>query len=120
MKKSSSDSPEVQDFIDGLQKSDENQYQIVQKCREIVSDINSDVEEEIKYGWILFLKDGELFWWVFSYKDHISFEFSKGVDFDDPEKILEWTGKFRRHLKIHGQDDIQDKNIEFFVKQALK
>lgn len=42
-------------------------------------------------------------------KIHISFELGFGVYMKDSQKILEETGKFRRHLKIRYLSDIEDK-----------
>ncbi|MDX9800282.1 MAG: DUF1801 domain-containing protein [Spirochaetia bacterium] len=52
-------------------------------------------------------------------KNHIFFEFINGYQFNDPQKILEGTGKFRRHLKIMSIADVEIKEVDFFVKQAL-
>lgn len=49
----------------------------------------------------------------------VSFEFGSGAYMNDPHKILEGTGKFRRHLKIRSLTDIEDKKVDFFVKQSL-
>lgn len=57
---------------------------------------------------------------IFVYKKHVSFEFSLGVRMDDPDNVLEGIGKFRRHVKFRCPTDIDDKNIAFFVKQALQ
>ncbi len=70
------------------------------------------------YGGIMFSIEDD-FGGVFVRKNHISFEFSSGVQMDDPDNILEGTGQFRRHLKIQSLDDIKDKKVEFFVKQSL-
>ena len=69
------------------------------------------------YGGIMFsqLKD---FGGVFVYKNHISFEFSDGYRFDDATKLLQGSGKYRRHLKIKSRADIEIKKVYFFVKQA--
>ena len=37
----------------------------------------------------------------------------------DPNKLLEGSGKFRRHLKIKSKEDISNKDVDFFVKQAV-
>ncbi|PCI86925.1 MAG: hypothetical protein COB24_08185 [Hyphomicrobiales bacterium] len=57
---------------------------------------------------------------VFISKKHVSFEFSKGYLFDDPNGLLEGGGKFRRHLKLRSFNDIGDKNLTGFFKQAYK
>jgi len=37
----------------------------------------------------------------------------------DPDRLLEGTGQYRRHLKIKSLSDIKDKNVSFFIKQAI-
>lgn len=70
-------------------------------------------------GGILFSLDSEDFSGLFVRQKHISFEFSKGFLMKYFNKFLEGSGKFRRHLKIRTKEDIKNKKIEFFVKQAL-
>lgn len=56
---------------------------------------------------------------VFASNKHVSFEFSEGYKFNDPDKMLEGTGKFRRHLKLRLIGDVAAKNVAGFVNQAL-
>jgi hypothetical protein len=53
------------------------------------------------------------------YADYVSFEFAKGVQFEDPTGVLEGTGKFRRHVKLRGADDIKTKTCKRFLDQAV-
>ena len=46
---------------------------------------------------------------IYTYKEHISIEFSNGADFIDTDSILEGGGKKRRHLKIYKNEDIVQK-----------
>ncbi len=110
---------EVQDFLEDMMTKDDTKFEILQALRKIILDLDESIKERIIYGGIMFSGESDI-GGIFPSKKHISFEFGNGYQFDDPEKLLEWTGKIRRHLKIHGHGDIQDKNIEFFVKQALK
>lgn len=55
---------------------------------------------------------------VFISKKHVSFEFTNGYLFDDPNGLLEGGGKFRRHLKLRSFNDIDDKQLTMFFKQA--
>jgi hypothetical protein len=70
------------------------------------------------YGGIMFAVNEDV-GGIFTSKKHVSFEFSKGVNFKDPKKILEGTGKFRRHLKLITLDDVNIKNVEYFIQQAI-
>lgn len=38
---------------------------------------------------------------------------------NDSHKILEETGRFRRHLKIGSSADSENKKVDFFVKQVV-
>lgn len=89
------------------------------EMRKMVFDTYPDTTEKFMYGGIIFSHGDEHFSGVFVRTNHISFEFSNGFKMKDPDNILEGGGKFRRHLKIRTYEDIQNKAVSFFVKQAL-
>ncbi len=107
----------VQQFLDELKDFDSEKCNILQIMREIVFTRYPKVSERIMYSGIMFSL-GKDFGGLFVSKNHVSFEFSNGYKFADPKKLLEGTGKFRRHLKIKSLIDIEEKEIDFFVKQA--
>lgn len=37
----------------------------------------------------------------------------------DPNDFLEGSGKYRRHLKIFQQEDVKNKEVEYYVKQSF-
>lgn len=110
---------EVQKFLDDIKLVDSQKLEILQELRKIVFETFPNIDEEIKYGGIVFLLDNYLFSGIFLRKAHISLEFVRGSEMDDPEKTLEGKGKLRRHLKFKCLADIKGKNTHFFVKQSL-
>ena len=48
----------------------------------------------------------------YGYADYVSFEFAIGVQFEDPDGVLEGTGKLRRHVKLRSADDIKTKTCK--------
>jgi hypothetical protein len=116
---SKSKNKEVQSFLDDINLLDIEKYKIIQKIRRNIFKIFPDIHEDIKYGGIVFLSDGYLFSGIFVRKKHVSLEFVQGVEMNDPEKLLEGTGKFRRHLKLMSLADLKDKSVDFFLKQSL-
>lgn len=106
----------TQKFIDSVKVFDSTKYQLLQKIREIVFDNYPKVKERIMYGGIIFSLIDD-FGGVFVYKNHVSFEFSNGVNFDQNKNLLEGKGKYRRHLKLTSLDDIKTKKLDFFVKE---
>ena len=112
-----SDDIATQKFIDSIKVFDETKYDILMQLRDIVFDNIPEVMEKMMYGGIIFYLN-EDFGGVFVYENHLSFEFSHGFKFKNPDKLLEGKGKYRRHLKIRSLDDIETKKVDFFIKQA--
>lgn len=117
MKKSND--TETQKFIDNVEVQNSNKYQILQLLRQRVFDNIPEVKERMMYGGIMFSFFGD-FGGVFVYQNHVSFEFGDGSKFEDPKKVLEGKGKYRRHLKLRSPEEIEVKEVDFFVKQAKK
>jgi hypothetical protein len=92
--------------------------------KEIVEDIAPDVRFVPKYCGEVLAPDADsdkkFVGGIFSYKDHVSLEFSEGASFDDPDGRLEGKGKNRRHLKFVTVEDVEGKGAEGFLKQALR
>ncbi len=107
----------VQEFIEKLERTDPVKHQIVEASRKLVFENFPKTTERMMYGGILFSLD-EDFGGVFAYKNHVSFEFSIGFKFKDPDHLLEGNGKFRRHLKMKILQEVESKKLNFFVKQA--
>ena len=108
----------VQEFLDALALLDSEKHNLVIMAREKLMKLNSEVKERMMYGGIMFSITEDL-GGIFVYKNHVSFEFGQGVGFDDPERRLEGSGKFRRHLKIKSIHDPSFLNIDFYLKQML-
>ncbi|MCD4811129.1 DUF1801 domain-containing protein [bacterium] len=109
---------EVKKFLEDIRMYDDEKFNIIQELRKIVFTNYKEANERMMYGGIMFSLEDD-FGGIFVRKEHISFEFTNGFTMEDKEKILEGTGKFRRHLKIKSLSDIKDKRVNFFVKQAV-
>ncbi|MDY6930503.1 MAG: DUF1801 domain-containing protein [Halobacteriota archaeon] len=109
---------QVQRFLKEILVFNEEQFEIIQKLRAIIFVVHPKTDERMMYGGIMFSLEDD-FGGIFAYKKHISFEFSNGYTMYDPDELLEGTGKFRRHLKIRSLSDIDDKKVDFFVKQVV-
>ena len=109
---------QVQQLIDDIEMIDIDKFEILIKLRDIVFSCNPKIQERVMYGGIMFSLEDD-FGGLFVRKKHVSFEFVFGVQMKDPDGVLEGTGKFRRHLKIKSLTDIKNKEVDFFVKQAV-
>lgn len=109
----------VQTFLETMREMDFEKYKILQDARAIVLDAAPDIKERFIYGGIMFCHQDVDIGGVFASKKHVSFEFTHGFQFNDPDETLEGSGKFRRHLKLRADADLTVKDVAGFVKQAL-
>ena len=109
---------QVEKYLEEIMLINAEQFNVLRKLREIVFNVNPKTNERIMYGGIMFSLNDD-FGGVFVRKNHISFEFGNGFTMNDPDNFLEGKGKFRRHLKIRSLSDIDDRKVEFFVKQSM-
>jgi len=112
--------PKINDFIHDLLFMDEDKGEIVISLRKLVLEVATDAKEEIKYGGLVFIINDGLFCGIFVRKKHISVEFVKGAEMQDPDNFLEGGGKYRRHLKIFKYADIKNKKVEYYIKQSFE
>jgi hypothetical protein len=97
--------------------------QITRELDEIIEDVCPGVGRRPMYGGIVFEKQAgkhdTMVCGRFVYKQHVSLEFSRGTEMDDPDGILEGKGKYRRHIKLVDPADIRDKSVRSYVEQAF-
>lgn len=91
--------------------------------KQIVEEIAPDARYISKYGGEVIVPDADddkhFVGGIFSYKEHVSLEFSEGASFNDPDGQLEGKGKNRRHLKFQTLKDVEGKAARSFLKQAF-
>lgn len=98
--------------------------EIAGRLKTLVLSVAPDAEFVAKYGGTI-VQSGpgqpkSQFCGVFELKNHVSLEFTNGAQLDDPKKILEGSGKHRRHLKFVSLEDIDAKQSKDFLGQAYR
>jgi hypothetical protein len=53
-------------------------------------------------------------------KNHVTFGFHYGTSLDDPEGLLEGTGKNLRHVKLRTVEDLEKKGLKELVLNAAR
>ncbi len=95
-------------------------HDMVLGIRTLFLELCPGLSETVRYGGIVFLKEKKLVGGIFVYKEHVSVEFSQGASFYDSEGILEGKGKYRRHIKLCGLEEIGEKRVGDFVEMACR
>jgi len=53
-------------------------------------------------------------------KNHVTFGFHFGTSLEDPEGLLEGTGKNIRHVKLRAAEDLEQKGLKRLVQAAAR
>ncbi len=93
-------------------------YAIAEGARAAVRAIAPEATERVMYGGLLFGAP-DPFCGVFVYSAHVTMEFGRGAELQDPHRVLEGGGKFRRHIKLKTLDDIATKHLRDYIERAL-
>ncbi|MBI2452299.1 DUF1801 domain-containing protein [Candidatus Pacearchaeota archaeon] len=90
----------------------------MQKVLGLIKKNFPEAAETVKWGNITYLLNGKNFVWVLFYKNHIDFGFFIGAKLKS--RLLEGTGINLRHIKIGNKEDIDEKEFERLLKEAVK
>lgn len=65
-------------------------------------------------------KMSEHFCYIAPFKKHVNLGFFYGADLDDPQSLLEGSGKKLRHIKVKSLDQVADPALRALVSAASK
>lgn len=99
------------------------EQQIVDRLREIIIQIAPDSNERKMYGGLVYevpdTKPKRQFVGLFKRQGYVTVELDLGAELDDPQGVLEGTGKRRRHIKLTDMSEIESKNVEDYLLRSL-
>lgn len=97
---------------------------IIERLKAVILMVEPDAAFVKKYGGLVVEsipgQPKSQFCGIFAYTRHVSLEFTHGSHLDDPDRILEGSGKHRRHIKIARLSDITEKRCDGFLRQARR
>jgi hypothetical protein len=99
--------------------------EIATQVRELVVKLLPDAHEKVYTGWktIGYSPTGGMKDAICSigpHTKHVNIVFFRGTELDDPEQLLEGTGKKGRHVKIRSVEDAKSKALEQLIINAVK
>jgi hypothetical protein len=94
------------------------QRDVLLELRRTIKAIAPDVIEEIKWGRPCYTNAHGLFCYLHSTRRHATLGFQKGALLDDPERLLEGTGKDMRHVRFDGRRSPSHPAVISLIRQA--
>lgn len=102
-----------------INNSSTEQVEIMNTLRQLIHDAISRTTEDIKWVIPVFTKN-KIFTYLRSTKNHVAIGFYNIDQINDPNGLLEGTGKSMRHLKIVKIEDINEELIKEWLKATVK
>lgn len=97
----------------------EDQRDLLIELRKLIKSCHKDFVEEIKWSQPCYSL-GKLVCYLKSTKKHAVLGFQKGAHLDDPNDLLEGSGKDMRHVKVVSKKDIKKTAFKALIKAAIK
>ena len=107
----------VEQLLSDIRLTNPAGYELVQEARKAIYAAVPKASERVMYGGFMFAATAQ-FCGVFAYTEHVSIEFGRGCDLNDLHRVLEGSGKLRRHIKVHTFADIKAKHVLAYITQA--
>jgi hypothetical protein len=101
-----------------LSKYDKEMGSLARDLRNMILEHVPDMDEVIKWK-NLFYEKWEFVCAIVIHKDHVNLQFARGTELDDPEGILERTGKKIRLVKINNAKEINSDKLKNMVVEAV-
>src|SRR4051794_11277740 len=91
--------------------------EIARALRAIIRRAAPGLSEAIKWGNPCYAGGGNVCA-IIPYRDHVNLAFFRGAEIDDPEGLLEGTGKGMRHLPVRSVGGIRGDALAALVRAA--
>jgi hypothetical protein len=86
-------------------------FDVMHRCDDEVTEVLHDSQPTV-------CVDGAAFAYVAVFRSHINVGFFQGAELPDPERLLEGSGKFMRHVKLRPETKIHDAALSALIQAA--
>jgi hypothetical protein len=91
---------------------------IAQRWFEVMRHCGDDVRELLHDGHPTACIGDAAFAYVNAFRAHVNVGFFRGAEIADPERLLEGTGKFMRHVKLRPESDVDATVLRKLIETA--
>ena len=91
---------------------------IAQHWFEVMRACGDDVRELLHDGHPTACVGDAAFAYVNAFKAHVNVGFFRGAEIADPQRLLEGTGKFMRHVKLRPESDVNATALRKLIETA--
>ncbi len=113
------------DFLYFLEFKEQNLIELFKDLREYLLEIHPNSNELLYHTHALTSlfsiseKMSDAFCMIPIYTNHLNLGFNKGTLIEDPNKLLQGTGKLIRHIPIKTPNDYRNNEVKELIKSAI-
>jgi len=108
-----------QSTVDGwLASAPADQAATLRRLREMILAAGDDVEEEIKWSRPCYSVGAKLFAYLDTAARHVTLGFQQGAHLEDPQGLLQGTGKDLRHVKVKAGEQPDEAAVGDLIRLA--
>ncbi|MET3926478.1 DUF1801 domain-containing protein [Devosia sp. 2618] len=107
----------ISQWLDGVGVASPTNHATVLALRELVLAAAPSASEGFKYGGLHY-STARPFCGIFAFASHVTLEFSRGAELDDPAGVLLGDGQYRRHIRFKGPDAVNVAVLAPYIAQA--
>ena len=91
---------------------------IARRWFEVIRQCGDDVREVLHDGHPTACIGDAAFAYVNAFSDHVNVGFFRGAEISDPDRLLQGTGKFMRHVKLRPASEIDAASVTTLIHAA--
>jgi hypothetical protein len=93
---------------------------IAQRWFDVMRDCGDDVRELLHDGQPTACVGDAAFAYVDAFRAHVNVGFFRGAELADPDRLLEGTGKFMRHVKLGPEREVDATAVKRLIEAAYR
>ena len=101
-----------------IRQMPDEQQEIARILRKLIRTTAKSLHETTKWGYPCYVGKGKVCS-IMPYPDHVNLALFQGAKLDDPDGLLEGTGKGMRHVKIWSAKDIHKRAVTDLIRSAV-
>ncbi len=113
------------DFLKYLKHKNQNLIDLYTSLRNFILSIHAKSNELLYHTYALTSlysvseKMGDAFCMIPIYTNHLNLGFNKGTLLEDPQNLLQGTGKWIRHIPIEKERDFNNEAVKELIEEAI-
>lgn len=100
-----------------ISRAPKEQKEVMEIVRKLIHDTVEGVQEEFKWSRPVFKRGGD-FAYFKTAKSHVTIGFYNFYKLDDPDNLLQGSGKLLRHVKVEKPEDLDLELLKKWFIQA--